>query len=48
MLIFNQISQEVWLLASKIIYVLLQTMIVTNPIFMKFKIPVRVCKIVIT
>jgi hypothetical protein len=48
MLISNQIVQEVWLLASKIVDVLLQTMTVTKPIFMKLKFPLRVCKEVIT
>lgn len=36
MLIFNQIGRELWLLACKSIYVLLQTMTGTKPIFMKF------------
>jgi uncharacterized protein with PQ loop repeat len=48
MLIFNQIGQEVWLFASKIIHVLLQITTVTKPICMKFKFSLRVCKEVIT
>jgi hypothetical protein len=48
MLILNQIGQQVWLLVCKSIYVLLQTMTGTKPIFMKFKFPLRVCKEVIT
>jgi len=48
MLIFNRFGQEVWLLASKIIYVLLQTTTVTKWICTKLKFSLRVCKEVIT